>query len=1070
MSLKIAHVSDIHIRGLQRHEEYRKAFDSFFARCRELQVDAIFVGGDIWHTKTQGITPEAVQLITHFFRTASEIAHVYVTLGNHDGILSNSSRLDAISPILTAIGSGSTHPIILCKKSGVYPMHDPAYNLCVFSCFDEEGWSSVKPEEGKVNIAAFHGGIAGCLLDSDMAYESDTTLDLFAGYDIALLGDIHRMQFLDQREVCLRIPPSDLHRHPGSRVIGERDGLLEVTVQMPWVGYSGGLLQQNFGEALPKGFLVWEVFGPNSHRVWFEEVETPDPYITVKWQKNITTTLAESGIQQGARIRLVCDDTCTPQDERQLQSEMRLSHGIREFVSKRERKDAAILVTDVVSEDLHSPDTHVKLIKELVGPTAHTAEEWELVQGIVYKALDDAGEQSEDARGVTWTVKSLEFDDLFTYAGSNSIDFSEMRGVTGIFGPNRIGKSSIIGAMVYCMFNTTDRGSMKNIHVIRSGQQSCRAKMDISVGDRQMQIERASTLKHERSGRVWAPTSLTLMEKTDNASGEQRSDTEKTIRRTIGTAEDFFMTALSAQGTMNRFIDEGATSRKTYLGRFLDLDIFDRVLEAIKPEANAVKSRLKLLPDRDWSALIAAAEQAQQALLDEIDQIDQEVAGLHKSRSDVQTQLVSESGSQVVTEEDVTRLTGMATRRKKEHDEDLARDAAAVIRIEAAQKKIDAIETLKKATDIESLRSQLKSQRDLEKQINDLTSTVRLEKASLNTAVGDVEVLSQIPCGDSHPTCKFIKRSFESRDRIADLEAAVSKAEISLDGCRKAYTMVSSLGTEAKITSYTSAVARESDVLSALKTAKEERATALVSCKRSKEAHEAAQAALDEAIKKASEETSRVFQTLRDELDGINRQIDKLGLLRGDKNAGLVKRQMEVEGLLTAQAEFKVLKRQWRVYETLVSAYAKKGLPSQILDKLLPAINAELSSILSDVVSFQVQLEIDQETNSLEIYIDYGDSRRIVELGSGMEKMISSLAIRVALTRITTLPKPDFIVIDEGFGSLDETQLAACINLIRSLKRIYRFILVISHVDGVKDAVDQVIEITQTGGASRVVA
>ena len=92
-----------------------------------------------------------------------------------------------------------------------------------------------------------------------------------------------------------------------------------------------------------------------------------------------------------------------------------------------------------------------------------------------------------------------------------------------------------------------------------------------------------------------------------------------------------------------------------------------------------------------------------------------------------------------------------------------------------------------------------------------------------------------------------------------------------------------------------------------------------------------------------------MFQTLRDELDGINRQIDKLGLLRGDKNAGLVKRQMEVEGLLTAQAEFKVLKRQWRVYETLVSAYAKKGLPSQILDKLLPAINAELSSILSDV-------------------------------------------------------------------------------------------------------------------------
>jgi exonuclease SbcC len=84
--------------------------------------------------------------------------------------------------------------------------------------------------------------------------------------------------------------------------------------------------------------------------------------------------------------------------------------------------------------------------------------------------------------------------------------------------------------------------------------------------------------------------------------------------------------------------------------------------------------------------------------------------------------------------------------------------------------------------------------------------------------------------------------------------------------------------------------------------------------------------------------------------------------------------------------------------------------------------------------------------------------------------MIASIAIRVALTRITTLPKPDFIIIDEGFGTLDESQLSSCVSLIRSLKRIYRFILVISHVDAVKDAVDQVIEITRVNGASQVTA
>ena len=131
--MRIAHISDIHIRGLQRHAEYKQAFAAFYERCQEQQVDAIFVGGDIWHTKTQGITPEAVHLLTDFFKSMAQIAPVYVTLGNHDGILSNASRLDAISPIISAIGSSARHPIMLCKQSGVYPMHVAGYNLCVFS-------------------------------------------------------------------------------------------------------------------------------------------------------------------------------------------------------------------------------------------------------------------------------------------------------------------------------------------------------------------------------------------------------------------------------------------------------------------------------------------------------------------------------------------------------------------------------------------------------------------------------------------------------------------------------------------------------------------------------------------------------------------------------------------------------------------------------------------------------------------------------------------------------------------------------------------------------------------------
>jgi len=96
----------------------------------------------------------------------------------------------------------------------------------------------------------------------------------------------------------------------------------------------------------------------------------------------------------------------------------------------------------------------------------------------------------------------------------------------------------------------------------------------------------------------------------------------------------------------------------------------------------------------------------------------------------------------------------------------------------------------------------------------------------------------------------------------------------------------------------------------------------------------------------------------------------------------------------------------------------------------------------------------------MEIYLNYGDSKRIIECASGMEKMMASLAIRVALINTTTLPKSDIFIIDEGFGALDDMNVESCTRLLGSLKNWFKTILVISHVDAVKDAVDNVLDIT----------
>jgi ABC-type multidrug transport system ATPase subunit len=80
-----------------------------------------------------------------------------------------------------------------------------------------------------------------------------------------------------------------------------------------------------------------------------------------------------------------------------------------------------------------------------------------------------------------------------------------------------------------------------------------------------------------------------------------------------------------------------------------------------------------------------------------------------------------------------------------------------------------------------------------------------------------------------------------------------------------------------------------------------------------------------------------------------------------------------------------------------------------------------------------------------------------------MEKMMASLAIRVALMNVSCLPKPDILIIDEGFGALDEINVEACGRLLKSLKKWFKSILVISHIDAVKDNVDHIIEINKNG-------
>ena len=232
--LKVAHIADIHWRGLSRHDEYRQVFQAFIDDVRSKEIDHIFIGGDIFHTKTTGISPEYIEQLTWWLTSLASVAEVHMILGNHDGNLVNESRQDAVTPIVSAMANPKIH---LYKQSGAYELA-PGYMLCVFSLFDTDGWKNVLPTPGAVNIACYHGPVRGSVTETNWSVDDGLQVEFFDAYDFVFLGDIHRTQYLRFKDVIKTVDATELSKHPNSEVVERNaDGSLKIKVPVPNMGY-----------------------------------------------------------------------------------------------------------------------------------------------------------------------------------------------------------------------------------------------------------------------------------------------------------------------------------------------------------------------------------------------------------------------------------------------------------------------------------------------------------------------------------------------------------------------------------------------------------------------------------------------------------------------------------------------------------------------------------------------------------------------------------------------------------------------------------------------------------------
>ena len=573
--MNIAHLADTHIKNLRYHSDYRKVFNCLFRMLKEDSPDIIVHCGDIAHTKTQ-ISPEFVEMTSWFLSNLADIAPLYIILGNHDGNLKNKNRQDAITPIVDALGRPNIH---LLKNSGE-TIVDETVTLNVLSIFDRENWVSPTNIE-KINIALYHGTIAGA--QTDLGYvlqEGQDDVDIFKDHDFAMLGDIHKQQAIDHEER---------------------------------VWYCGSTIQQNHGEGKFKGYLYWEIKDKDNWNVYPVDVYNHHTFETI--HINSDGEIVENLNIEDKRVRVV--DTHGPPKHvlKEILSNIRQNKPKSlKFVPKK----AQSVIKHVENKAINVRDvgTQRDLLASFLAPKALSKSQF----SDIYELNDQINTDLDDshlARNITWAIKSFKWAGLFNYQEESSLNFSEYRGLVGIFGKNFTGKSSVIDSILFTIFGTTSKKEKKLVNVINNHSKKGFGEVVIESGGKLYTIRRE--LKKVKRKGVDAATSSVIFTCVSNGKETSlnettRVKTDKAIQSYFGTYQDFAMSSLASQTDSLNFISEGSTKRKEIVANFLDLEHFAKKTKLAKEEASQTKALVRKLSTKDHS-------EAKRKLAEEIDAI-----------------------------------------------------------------------------------------------------------------------------------------------------------------------------------------------------------------------------------------------------------------------------------------------------------------------------------------------------------------------------------------------------------------------------------------------------------------
>jgi DNA repair exonuclease SbcCD ATPase subunit len=1071
---KILQFSDVHIRLDSRHQEYRTAFESLYSAARELPDDSIIVCcGDVLHQKIN-LSPESITLASELFVKLSEIKPLIIIPGNHDALISNKSRMDSLTPIIDNINSKN---IYYLKDSGLYGFANILFNH--FSALDpaekyirdKDISPSIKSKYSRI-VGLYHGKVSGMTTAlGHVIKDLKVTSDMFDGQDFSLLGDIHKSQD------CF---------------VYDKDA--EMYKEFPIIHQVGSLIQQDFGETIDwHGYAIWDV---KSRSYEHFDIKNEFSHVTLNI-KNGDFVEDISSLPKTPKIRIFHSNT-TPTQEMEAICKLKSACSPIDIISHRYENSISPEVNLVDSqskiENLSDPEIQKTIIREFF-------KDWEDVGEDTLKEIISIHEDTFAKIGdytvskeVNWVPKKLKFSNMFSYGENNEIDYEKMNGVVGIFGKNTAGKSTTNYILSFCLF---DKCPVTNsaADIMNWSSTDMSARFDFSVGGQDFFIEK--TASKDKKGNCPVKINFEKIEsdqKSVSMVGERRHSTNENIRKIVGSYDDFLLTTLSILGAKSKnLIEMGQAERKELLCRFTGLDLFDKLESTASDDANVMMNKVKMLDKSKIENEIAAyntENDMRNSKAEELQKISDEMESkLSKLTSEIE-RLSSSMKKIDLSETDESTLLGQISsldQRKSKILNDIETGKLRISKLEDGISKLEAEKNthLNKKEEISKVSSELdvkdiKARKEKNESKKEEISCIDGKLEGLKSSVKNkIDKIKHLETHEYDPECEFCMKNEFVKDAVrAKSELEDDKlAATSLISRKKELIESLDQNVENDFEKYLSLKNEYSSILSKIseldnnisKLQKE------ISSEQSR-THSSSVGDIDLEMEKVKHKIARIKESeaVIEENKKIQIKVNSLKIDRQTLESEIRTHQREVRDnsvristiaslleLATKKIDdVKKIENKAFAYACYMKAVHKNGISYKLLSKILPKIQDEANRILSQIVNFKVSLSANDK--DIDIHICYSDRSWKIELTSGMERFVSSIALRVALLNVSQIPKPHFIVIDEGFGALDPENLGVMPALFSYLKTQFRFVLIVSHLDSIKDYVDDIIDIEKS--------